>query len=135
MNGVLIGYAITDILNKSANELKEDADQIRSRIDELTVKLGVELPVYLLFTKCDQLEGFSEFFEDLTQKQRDQIWGYTTSKDEFGDDSIEPARLFQREFSNLAAVLTRQRAYQLNRPLRSEERKKSLCFSDRICQS
>jgi type VI secretion system protein ImpL len=37
----------------------------------------MRLPVYLLVTKADLVAGFEPFFGDLTEKQREQVWGYT----------------------------------------------------------
>jgi type VI secretion system protein ImpL len=35
------------------------------------------LPIYVLFTKCDLVAGFNEFFGDLRKNERGQIWGFT----------------------------------------------------------
>ena len=37
----------------------------------------MQLPVYLLVTKCDLIAGFSEYFDDLTPEGRAQVWGTT----------------------------------------------------------
>ena len=33
--------------------------------------------MYVLVTKCDLVAGFSEFFDDLGQEGRAQVWGTT----------------------------------------------------------
>ena len=49
--------------------------RFRRRADELVQRLGVRFPVYLVFTKCDMLQGFVEFFGEMTRREREQIWG------------------------------------------------------------
>lgn len=128
INGVIVGFGIDEILNGTPAELNEHANRIRTRIDELTERLGVKLPIYVLFTKCDQLNGFVDFFEDLTSKQREQVWGYTADAERLEEEMREPAVLFEREFGRLVSILTQQRAYQLNRPLNRAERKAVYIF-------
>ena len=38
-------------------------------------KLGIHFPVYLMITKLDLLHGFNEFFNHLTEEQRNQYLG------------------------------------------------------------
>ena len=45
-------------------------DAARSRLDELNRELRIQLPVYLMVTKCDLVDGFAEYFEDLTRGRR-----------------------------------------------------------------
>ena len=42
-----------------------------------TASCGIQLPVYVLVTKCDLVAGFTEYFDDLTQEGRAQVWGVT----------------------------------------------------------
>ncbi|MEI2809122.1 MAG: type VI secretion system protein [Nocardioides sp.] len=34
----------------------------------------------MLFTKCDLVQGFTEFFDDLRKSERGQIWGFTDAR-------------------------------------------------------
>ena len=47
------------------------------RLAELEQRLGLRLPVYLLLTKADLVAGFGEFFADLDEREREQVWGFT----------------------------------------------------------
>lgn len=77
LNGVLAAISIADLLEASDEELESHAKKIRARIDELVARLGLVFPVYVLFTKCDLVRGFVEFFEDFSRAEREQIWGGT----------------------------------------------------------
>lgn len=77
INGVLAAVSVADIAEAHPEEVAGLAREIRARIDELQDRLGVVVPVYMLFTKCDLLPGFVEMFSDLSEAERHQIWGFT----------------------------------------------------------
>jgi len=57
------------------------AKQLRQRVQELTEKLEVFAPVYVMFTKADLISGFAEFFEDRDRSERERVWGATLPYD------------------------------------------------------
>lgn len=77
INGVLVAVSMTDLMLKSEPERRADAKRIRQRLVELSERLKVRLPVYLLLTKCDLVSGFSEFFSNFREEDRAQVWGAT----------------------------------------------------------
>lgn len=79
LNGVLVTINLLDILQKTPMQKSLQAAAIKRRIQELNDHLGMSLPVYVLFTKCDLVSGFKEFFADLDAADRDQAWGITFS--------------------------------------------------------
>jgi type VI secretion system protein ImpL len=106
LNGVIVAISIADLLQAGDGEVEEHAKKIRIRIDELIKRLGVVFPVYVLFTKCDLVQGFVESFEDLNRAEREQIWGATFTKASAGDP---PEVRFQKEFEELLAILKGRR--------------------------
>ena len=79
VNGVLLAFSISDIAALSEEECERHVVAIRRRLVELHEQLGVQLPVYVLFTKADLIAGFSEYFDDLDKTGREQVWGTTFS--------------------------------------------------------
>jgi type VI secretion system protein ImpL len=75
INGAIIAISIHDLLTQSEEQRVAHAKIIRTRIDELMEKLEIRFPIYLMFTKCDLVSGFTEFFEDLSKEDREQVWG------------------------------------------------------------
>ncbi|TQV85872.1 type VI secretion system membrane subunit TssM [Aliikangiella coralliicola] len=75
INGAIITISLQDLLTQTEEERIKHAKTIRTRIDELMDKLEIRFPVYLMFTKCDLVSGFTEFFEDLNKEDREQVWG------------------------------------------------------------
>jgi type VI secretion system protein ImpL len=77
INGVIVAISLEDILTSNAKELAAHADAIRARLLELHNRLKVDFPVYALFTKADLVIGFMEYFNDLGEGARRQVWGST----------------------------------------------------------
>ena len=75
INGAIIAISVQDLLTQSEEERMLNAKTIRTRIDELMEKLEIRFPIYLMFTKADLASGFTEFFEDLSREEREQVWG------------------------------------------------------------
>ena len=102
LNGVIVAIAISDIATASAADRLAHARAIRRRVKEITDRLAVRVPVYALFTKCDLLAGFTEFFDDLDRDRRAQVWGMTFPV-RSGDAGPVPA--FGAEFAALVERL------------------------------
>jgi type VI secretion system protein ImpL len=77
LNGVIVAVSALDLMTHSAPEREQHIAAVRRRLDELNRELKVNLPVYTIVTKCDLIAGFSEYFDDLAQEGRAQVWGVT----------------------------------------------------------
>lgn len=75
INGAIVAISLQDLLTQTEDERALHAKIIRTRLDELMEKLQIRFPVYLMFTKADLVSGFSEFFEDFSRDEREQVWG------------------------------------------------------------
>ena len=77
INGVLLAISAQDLLTQGHERRDEHIDAARRRLTELNDEFGIQLPVYVLVTKCDLMAGFTEYFDDQTQEGRAQVWGVT----------------------------------------------------------
>ena len=77
LNGLITAISIGDIAHAQEDEIESLATRMRERLDEVQTQLRVSIPVYVLFTKCDLLEGFLETFNELRRTDRNQVWGAT----------------------------------------------------------
>jgi type VI secretion system protein ImpL len=77
INGILIAVSVAELAGGSPNASMELARSLRTRVQELTERLGVYAPVYVVFTKADLIAGFSDFFHDTERQERDRVWGAT----------------------------------------------------------
>lgn len=77
INGAIVAIAVDDLFRGTQSELDQMAQDVRNRLDELAARLQAVFPVYMMFTKCDLVSGFMEFFEDFSKEERAQVWGFT----------------------------------------------------------
>jgi type VI secretion system protein ImpL len=77
LNGVIVAVSASDLMTHTAAEREAHVTAVRRRLDEINRELRVKLPVYVLVTKTDLVAGFTEYFDDLTQEGRAQVWGVT----------------------------------------------------------
>jgi type VI secretion system protein ImpL len=104
LNGIIAAVSIagddaTSISGAAEDDLKDIALRMRERLDEITGRLGVALPVYLLFTKCDLIHGFVESFGNLSGERRKQIWGFTAPV--LQGTRRDPGNYFAQQFNLL----------------------------------
>jgi type VI secretion system protein ImpL len=101
INGLLVALSVTDLAGASEEQIDGIARRMRARIDEVTNRLKMRVPVYVLFTKMDMVAGFAEFWGDLRKSERGQIWGA-------GFPLLlreDPGPAFEREFDTLVRTL------------------------------
>lgn len=75
LNGVIVAVPAPDFSNPQ--KMASHAENIRTRLAELSGQLGQDLPVYLLITKADLVSGFREYFARATDAESDQVLGST----------------------------------------------------------
>ena len=126
INGLLVMVSIDELVQQSEDGLEAHAKNIRQRIDELMVKLELIFPIYLVFTKCDLLAGFVEFFGDISKREREQVWGYTCKYDPERTTPVQEE--FRRESEKLYAALTGRRLRKLAGDLRPGDEKQVFLF-------
>ncbi|KPA19403.1 type VI secretion protein IcmF [Candidatus Magnetomorum sp. HK-1] len=76
VNGVIVAIPMTSLLEDSENEIQRKAKNIQNKLLELTERLGVVFPVFLMVTKMDILRGFTEFCFTLKGEEDTQIFGW-----------------------------------------------------------
>ncbi len=120
VNGVLVAISIAELADATPDQIEWHASTIRRRIDDLVARLDVTFPVYLIFTKCDLLRGFTQFFGALSRKEREQILGCTLQRNWEADSGLR--ELFEREFNSIAGALLNWRNEGLGLAMKRAER-------------
>ena len=124
INGILVAIAATD-LTGDVEEIGDLARTLRERIDEVTGRLDMVVPVYLMVTKCDLVSGFVETFGDLKDRERGQIWGFTLPVAGEYDDLVDA---FAQHFDDLADTLERYAVVRMGEERRLEARDRIYSF-------
>jgi type VI secretion system protein ImpL len=119
VNGVLIALAIDELAKADPIALDNHARIVRDRLKELQSELDLQLPVYVLFTKCDLLAGFSEFFDDLDVEGRRAVLGATLA----WPGSAQPDETtWARSFDELSDAIEARMAKRLQEELDGRRR-------------
>ncbi len=86
LNGVMVSIPVETLLSDDEMALDTLARQVRARLQEIQQTLHLDLPVYLVLSKADQLLGFDEFFDQLSREESDQVLGTSFGKEQNGTD-------------------------------------------------
>ncbi|GAB2627493.1 type VI secretion system membrane subunit TssM [Novilysobacter erysipheiresistens] len=100
INGVIIAASIAELSGSKPEFAIDLAKNLRQRVQELTERLEVHAPVYVVFTKADLISGFSDFFRGLDPAERENAWGATLPFDVNGETDALAA--FDSHFDELS---------------------------------
>jgi type VI secretion system protein ImpL len=129
IHGVIMTLPVDKILNCTAETLEHDGLQLRRRLDELMRVLGVTFPVYLLVTKCDLVQGMSEFSARLGEKALNQPMGGVNQELE-----TDVAGFVQGAMRTVAERLKSLRISMLHKPDRAPLPANALLFPDEFAE-
>lgn len=87
LNGVMVTLSMRDMLEQPEKAIK-DMLQCRKRIHELNVKFKLNIPVHVMITHLDYIQGFQEFLPMLEKSGKDQTVGFY-----FNEDAHHTARV------------------------------------------
>jgi type VI secretion system protein ImpL len=103
LNGVILTINAQDLLVGGSAVREAHVEAARRRLEELNRDLKIQLPVYVMVTKCDLVDGFAEYFDDLKAEGRAQVWGVTFPYDQ--SVANDGPRAYPNEFDSLIARL------------------------------
>lgn len=89
LNGLIVTISADKLLESSPEALAEDGRKIRARIDELMLALGSKFPVYVMVTKCDMIQGMTQFCDRLPEASLTQAMGLVNHNLQEDADSLE----------------------------------------------
>ncbi|RKH44616.1 type VI secretion system membrane subunit TssM [Corallococcus llansteffanensis] len=121
INGLIVAVSIDELLTMDPQAAGELGQGIRERLDEITSRLRMLVPVYLMVTKCDLLPGFVETFSDLPRSERGQLWGFTIPMDAQKEASTD---LLLERFDELTAVLEQRAIKRIGEERQQETRER-----------
>ena len=130
INGVILTINAHDLLVESAAAREAHVEAARSRLDELNRELQIQLPVYLMVTKCDLVDGFAEYFDDLAAEGRAQVWGVTFPYEQ--TLSNEAPQAYQAEFDALMTRLNERVFQRLEEARETRRRAKIFAFPQQM---
>ncbi|MDR3073131.1 MAG: type VI secretion system membrane subunit TssM [Deltaproteobacteria bacterium] len=108
LNGIIVCASMRDIINTDAARREHLARNLRARLSDVLRQLKAIVPVYLVFTKCDAVPGFAQFFTHLQRQEREQIFGCLAKGD------VMPPGSVRAELKDLLQTLNGQVIAKIN---------------------
>lgn len=81
LNGVLLVVDLPALLHGKPDQRVALAHGLRTRLYEVSTQLGSRLPLYVVLTKFDLLDGFDQFYGKLPAAKRESLLGFTFKLD------------------------------------------------------
>lgn len=96
--------------------------RLSERLRDVEETLGSSFPVYVLFTKLDQISHFAEFARALSQEEAAQVLGVTLAREKVGEALFvgDEEALVTKAFDQLTFALAEKRLEFLRRELLPE---------------
>jgi type VI secretion system protein ImpL len=132
INGVMVAISLSDLMLQSEAERNAQVLAIRHRIHELYQHFGIRFPVYMLFTKCDLVAGFIEFFDDLDQEGRQQVWGTTFPWTDGSKAAQSDTNKFRDELNLLLQRISDRMTWRLSQERDQHRRAKIYNFPQQV---
>ncbi len=105
LNGLIITVDMSEVIHEDATR-ETRIKALRRYIVDLYHLLGIQLPVYVVLTKCDALSGFLDFFGRCDIDNQNQVLGFTFPIKAFKEGSI--AENFGTEYDKFVDKLNDQ---------------------------
>jgi len=116
--GAVVCFPCESFLQPGASEsVPAAAKKLNARLQEVSRALGINFPVYVLFTKCDRVPFFAEFVQNLTKEEVAEVLGSTLPlrPPHSGVYAEEESRRLTKAFDDLFYSLSERRLDVLSR--------------------
>ena len=84
LNGILLVVDLPALLHGTPEQRIALAHVLRTRLYEVSSQLGSRLPLYVVLTKFDLLDGFDQLYAGLSVSMREKMLGFTFKLDAIG---------------------------------------------------
>ena len=78
LDGMILCISVHELLQEDPQALAIRASYMHEKIQEAQEVLGVKIPIYLVITQVDALEGFQQFSQAIPAENRDDIFGWAS---------------------------------------------------------
>lgn len=119
LNGMLLVIPADSLIKDTANDIERKGSKIAQQLDQIQRALGVRFPVFVLISKADRINGFREFFDELTDPVAAmQMMGWSNPNDL--DTPFDPS-MVEEHLRSVRERLVRRRFALLADPVHTED--------------
>src|SRR5664280_1099228 len=100
--------SVDSLLDSPPDELDRHSRRLNASLHHIARSLGVNLPIYVLFTRLDRVASFAEYSRDLDSCAAGKILGMSIDSDGYWGpevDTSDRARLLSCLFDESASSL------------------------------
>ena len=128
VNGIILTLNVERLLHSDEEELIEYSKVLRTRFDELSKAFFSDIPIYVIISGLESLDGFYEYFNTLTDEEKREILGVT-----FNEKLLNiTENTIATKLSLLHKRLENDSLDKLYRELSVESRAKAYFFTDQF---
>lgn len=124
INGIMLTISVDTLMDKNDKELEQYAKDLRDRFDEISHAFKSNIPIYLLVSKTDKIEGFNEYFASISEEEKAEVLGVTFDDQE---ESIDTS-IVQPELEGLLQRLNTSVLDKVHKEWDNSARSKTLLF-------
>ncbi len=106
IDGVIVTIPATELAGPerlASDDLALKGAAILGKLREIERMLGMQVPVYMVVTKCDALPGFRSFCELLPERRRDEMFGWSNP---YTREAGYSSQWVEEAFHTMASVLS-----------------------------
>lgn len=115
LDGVLLVISARSLLEADLEKCRALAIDARRQLDDLRREMSLVLPVYVVISQCDVIDGFGPFWRLSTATQRESIFGWSARD---GLQQASPAQWIDEAFSDIGERL---KSFQVHAAARQEQ--------------
>ena len=121
INGMFLVIPAESLIRDTSEAIERKGGRIAQQLDSIQRTLGVRFPVFVIITKCDLINGFREFFDEINDPQlQHQMLGWSNPAPL--DTPFNP-ELVEEHLKTVQMRLARRRTGLLLDPVNTEDPK------------
>lgn len=131
LDGAILVLDVKHLITATNEDRVRQSSILRWRLQELISVLGNQIPVYVVLSKLDLIQGFQTVFGRLPQSQRDELLGFTFPVLRYGDEGAW-LKEFSEDFDRFVTELQNRLFGQMRDLKTQEERRDAFVFVRQI---
>jgi len=129
INGVILAISADTILSLQNGREDVYIKNLRDRFDEISSSFLSTIPIYLIITKSDVIDGFQEYFALLKENEKDEVFGVTfNSEEKVTKETIKP--YFENLLKRLSSSVIEKMYFEWD----EDNRWKIFSFCNKFCE-
>lgn len=127
LNGLIITISLSELLLHTENSFQTYRSSFQHLLQQIFNKVKRKMPLYLVFTKCDLITGFQEYFENLKKEFHEKSCSIVFSTQQLTTTEMF-TDFFNHKYDQLIANLNEQMLWCLEVEKDPHKRALIMCF-------